>query len=340
MCDETIIVRDQGTIFLGGPPLVEAATGEKVDAETLGGGDVHTRLSGVADHLAENDEDALAKARRIVAQLPLGPDTRPAQAPVPPRYGAEELYGVMPPDTRTPYDVREILARLLDGSEFDEFKARYAETLVCGVGHIHGHRVGVVANNGILFAESARKGAHFIQLCDRRGIPLLFLQNVTGFMVGKSYEHGGIARDGAKMVNAVASASVPKLTVITGGAFGAGNYAMCGRAYSPRFLFSWPNARISVMGGEQAAQVLATVRQGGLDARGEGWDPQDKAAFMDGIRARYDAEGHPYYASARLWDDGVIDPAQTRDVLGLALAVCRHGQDSPEVRSDFGIFRM
>ena len=340
MCDETIIVRDQGTIFLGGPPLVEAATGEKVDAETLGGGDVHTRLSGVADHLAENDEDALAKARRIVAQLPLGPDTRPAQAPVPPRYGAEELYGVMPPDTRTPYDVREILARLLDGSEFDEFKARYAETLVCGVGHIHGHRVGVVANNGILFAESARKGAHFIQLCDRRGIPLLFLQNVTGFMVGKSYEHGGIARDGAKMVNAVASASVPKLTVITGGAFGAGNYAMCGRAYSPRFLFSWPNARISVMGGEQAAQVLATVRQGGLDARGDEWDPEDRAAFMDGIRARYDAEGHPYYASARLWDDGVIDPAQTRDVLGLALAVCRHGQDSLAVRSDFGIFRM
>ena len=340
MCDETIIVRDQGTIFLGGPPLVEAATGEKVDAETLGGGDVHTRLSGVADHLAENDEDALAKARRIVAQLPPGPDTRPAQAPVPPRYGAEELYGVLPPDTRTPYDVREILARLLDGSEFDEFKARYAETLVCGVGHIHGHRVGVVANNGILFAESARKGAHFIQLCDRRDIPLLFLQNVTGFMVGKSYEHGGIARDGAKMVNAVASASVPKLTVITGGAFGAGNYAMCGRAYSPRFLFSWPNARISVMGGEQAAQVLATVRQGGLDARGEGWDPEDRAAFMDGIRARYDAEGHPYYASARLWDDGVIDPAQTRDVLGLALAVCRHGHESLAVRSDFGIFRM
>src|SRR5210317_1007982 len=229
MCDETIIVRDQGTIFLGGPPLVEAATGEKVDAETLGGGDVHTRLSGVADHLAENDEDALAKARRIVAQLPGGPDPHPAQAPVPPRHEAAELYGVMPPDTRTPYDVREILARLLDDSEFDEFKARYAETLVCGVGHIHGHRVGVVANNGILFAESARKGAHFIQLCDRRGIPLLFLQNVTGFMVGKSYEHGGIARDGAKMVNAVASASVPKLTVITGGAFGAGNYAMCGR---------------------------------------------------------------------------------------------------------------
>src|SRR6056300_86725 len=340
MCDETIIVRDQGTIFLGGPPLVEAATGEKVDAETLGGGDVHTRLSGVADHLAENDEDALAKARRIVAQLPGGPDPHPAQAPVPPRHEAAELYGVMPPDTRTPYDVREILARLLDDSEFDEFKARYAETLVCGVGHIHGHRVGVVANNGILFAESARKGAHFIQLCDRRGIPLLFLQNVTGFMVGKSYEHGGIARDGAKMVNAVASASVPKLTVITGGAFGAGNYAMCGRAYSPRFLFSWPNARISVMGGEQAAQVLATVRQGGLDARGEGWDPDDKATFMDGIRARYDAEGHPYYASARLWDDGVIDPAQTRDVLGLALAVCRHGQESLAVRSDFGIFRM
>ena len=340
MCDETIIVRNQGTIFLGGPPLVEAATGEKVDAETLGGGDVHTRLSGVADHLAESDEDALAKARAIVAQLPAQPASAPAEPVAAPRYPQEELYGVLPPDTRTPYDVREILARLLDGSNFEEFKARYAETLICGVGQIHGHRVGIVANNGILFAESARKGAHFIQLCDRRGIPLLFLQNVTGFMVGKSYEHGGIARDGAKMVNAVASARVPKLTVITGGAFGAGNYAMCGRAYSPRFLFSWPNARISVMGGEQAAQVLAKVRQGGLEARGGTWDEADKAAFMDEIRARYDAEGHPYYASARLWDDGVIDPAETRDVLGLALAVCANGGPNREERGDYGIFRM
>jgi 3-methylcrotonyl-CoA carboxylase beta subunit len=319
---------------------VEAATGEKVDAETLGGGDVHTRLSGVADHLAESDEDALAKARAIVAQLPAQPASAPAEPVAAPRYPQEELYGVLPPDTRTPYDVREILARLLDGSNFEEFKARYAETLICGVGQIHGHRVGIVANNGILFAESARKGAHFIQLCDRRGIPLLFLQNVTGFMVGKSYEHGGIARDGAKMVNAVASARVPKLTVITGGAFGAGNYAMCGRAYSPRFLFSWPNARISVMGGEQAAQVLATVRQGGLEARGGTWDEADKAAFMDEIRARYDAEGHPYYASARLWDDGVIDPAETRDVLGLALAVCANGGPNREERGDYGIFRM
>ncbi len=322
MCDESVIVREQGTIFLGGPPLVKAATGEEVDAEALGGGDVHARISGVVDHLAADDTQALAMARQIVAGLHLRRPERVARRPVaPPLYPGEELYGVLPRDTRTPFDVREVIARLVDGSEFAEFKALFGDTLICGFAHLHGYPVGIVANNGILFSESAQKGAHFVQLCDRRGIPLLFLQNITGFMVGRKYENAGIAKDGAKMVNAVACARVPKFTVVIGGSFGAGNYAMCGRAYAPRFLFTWPNARISVMGGEQAAHVLATVRSDGAAARGETWPEPEREAFMNGIRADYDRQGHPYYASARLWDDGCIDPAQTRDVLGLALAV-------------------
>lgn len=338
MCDEAIIVREQGTIFLGGPPLVKAATGEEVDAETLGGADTHTRLSGVADHFAENDTHALAIARELVANL-----NRPAAAvepeadPKPPAYPVEDIYGILPTDTRYPFDVREIIARLVDGSEFTEFKARYGTTLVCGFARIHGYPVGIVANNGILFSESALKGAHFIQLCNQRNIPLLFLQNITGFMVGKKYEQAGIAKDGAKMVTAVACSHVPKFTVIIGGSFGAGNYAMCGRGYQPRFLWTWPNARISVMGGEQAANVLATVRRDAMAARGEDWPEADEEAFKAPIRDQYETQGHPYYASARLWDDGVIDPADTRRVLGLALATAAN---APIESGRFGIFRM
>jgi 3-methylcrotonyl-CoA carboxylase beta subunit len=340
MCDQSIIVRNQGTIFLGGPPLVKAATGEDVDAESLGGGDVHARISGVADHLAANDEHAIAIAREIVASCNVAyRDTVVRQTSAAPAYPAEQLYGVLPRDTRTPYDVREVIARIVDRSEFHEFKALYGETLVTGFAHIDGMPVAIVANNGILFSESALKGAHFIQLADRRGVPLLFLQNITGFMVGRKYENQGIAKDGAKMVTAVACARVPKFTVVIGGSFGAGNYAMCGRAYGARMLWTWPNARISVMGGEQAAHVLATVRRDGARARGEVWPEAEQREFMDGIRSTYDAQGHPFYASARLWDDGVIDPADTRRVLSLALSVaCR--EPSREADTRFGIFRM
>jgi 3-methylcrotonyl-CoA carboxylase beta subunit len=339
MCDEAIIVRNQGTIFLGGPPLVKAATGEEVDAETLGGGEVHSRISGVTDHLANNDAHALAIARELVATLNRAKPARgELAAPVAPLYPAEELYGIVPQDTRYPYEVREIIARLVDGSELTEFKPLYGKTLVCGFARIHGYPVGILANNGILFSESALKGAHFIQLCNRRGVPLLFLQNITGFMVGRKYEHAGIAKDGAKMVNAVATATVPKLTVVIGGSFGAGNYAMCGRAYGGRFLWTWPNARISVMGGEQAASVLATVRRDGLAARGQQWPEADEAQFRAGIRDQYESQGHPYYATARLWDDGVIDPADTRRVLGLALSATRNAP--PQGEGPYGIFRM
>jgi 3-methylcrotonyl-CoA carboxylase beta subunit len=340
MCDQSIIVRNQGTIFLGGPPLVKAATGEDVDAESLGGGDVHARISGVADHLAANDEHAIAIAREIVAACNVAyRDTVVRQPSAAPAYPTEQLYGVLPRDTRTPYDVREVIARIVDRSEFHEFKALYGETLVTGFAHIDGMPVAIVANNGILFSESALKGAHFIQLADRRGVPLLFLQNITGFMVGRKYENQGIAKDGAKMVTAVACARVPKFTVVIGGSFGAGNYAMCGRAYGARMLWTWPNARISVMGGEQAAHVLATVRRDGARARGEVWPEAEQREFMDGIRSTYDTQGHPFYASARLWDDGVIDPADTRRVLSLALSVaCR--EPSREADTRFGIFRM
>jgi len=338
MCDEAIIVREQGTIFLGGPPLVQAATGERVDAETLGGGDVHARQSGVVDHLADNDAHALWMARRLVAYLNRS-GSRPPPAPErAPRYDARELYGIVPRDTRHPYDVREVIARLVDASELDEFKALYGTTLVCGFARLGGYPVGIVANNGVLFSESALKGAHFVELCNRRRVPLLFLQNITGFMVGRKYEAGGIARDGAKMVTAVACASVPKFTVIIGGSFGAGNYAMCGRAYGGRFLWSWPNARISVMGGEQAATVLSIVRREGLQRRGEDWPEAEEAEFRSGIQAQYESQGHPYYASARLWDDGVIDPADTREVLRLALAAATCRPDDGE--SPYGIFRM
>ncbi|MDS4015393.1 MAG: carboxyl transferase domain-containing protein [Candidatus Accumulibacter sp.] len=338
MCDESIIVKEQGTIFLGGPPLVKAATGEVVSAEDLGGADVHTRVSGVADHFAENDAHALAIARRIVAHLNWRkqPPLKLCE-PRPPLYPADEIYGVIPCDTRRPFDVREIVARLVDGSEFDEFKARYGTTIVCGFAHLWGYPLGIVANNGILFSESSLKAAHFIELCAQRGIPLLFLQNITGFMVGRKYENGGIARDGAKMVTAVACARVPKFTVIIGGSFGAGNYGMCGRAYSPRFLWMWPNARISVMGGEQAANVLATVRRDGIEAAGKRWDAQEEEAFKAPIRAQYEAQGHPYYASARLWDDGVIDPADTRRVVGLGLSAALNAPAEP---TRFGVFRM
>jgi 3-methylcrotonyl-CoA carboxylase beta subunit len=339
MCDQAIIVRNQGTIFLGGPPLVKAATGEEVDAESLGGGDVHSRISGVTDYLAASDLHALALAREVVASSHVRYQASVrARAAEPPAFAADELYGLLPTDTRTQYDVREVIARLVDGSEFHEFKPLYGETLVCGFAHIEGLPVAILANNGILFSESAVKGAHFIQLADRRGVPLLFLQNITGFMVGRKYENEGIAKHGAKMVTAVACARVPKLTVVIGGSFGAGNYAMCGRAYGGRWLWTWPNARISVMGGEQAAHVLATVRKDGMSARGEAWPEQEQQAFMDGIRGQYDHQGHPYYASARLWDDGVIDPLDTRRVLGLALEVaCREPVTNA---SDFGIFRM
>jgi 3-methylcrotonyl-CoA carboxylase beta subunit len=349
MSDESIIVRNQGTIFLAGPPLVKAATGEEISAEDLGGGDLHGRKSGVVDHVAENDEHALTIVRDIVSHL--GSACSPAKAgaqtlssgwtpafagerqPRPPKFDAEELYGILPQDVRAPYDVHEVIARLVDGSEFHEFKALYGSTLVCGFAHIWGIPVAILANNGVLFSESAQKGAHFIQLACQRRIPLLFLQNISGFMVGGKYEAEGIAKHGAKLVTAVATASVPKITVLIGGSFGAGNYGMCGRAYSPRFLFTWPNARISVMGGEQAASVLATVHR---DA--DKWIPEEAEAFKDPIRQKYEDEGNPYYATARLWDDGIIDPAQTRDVLGLAFAAALNAPIEEAPR--FGVFRM
>ena len=339
MSDEAIIVRNQGTIFLGGPPLVKAATGEEVDAESLGGGEVHTRVSGVADHLAEDDAHALSIARDVVASLNgVKQVDLDLAEPREPAYPASDIYGITPPDTRHPFDVREIIARVVDGSEMQEFKPLFGKTLVTGFAHIHGYPVGIIANNGILFSESAQKGAHFIQLCEQRGIPLVFLQNITGFMVGKKYENAGIAKDGAKMVNAVATASVPKFTVIIGGSFGAGNYAMCGRAYGARMLWMWPNARISVMGGEQAASVLAQVRRDGLEARGEDWPEKEETRFKDGIRDQYEHQGHPYYATARLWDDGVIDPADTRRVLGLAISAALNAPI--EQPNGFGVFRM
>ena len=338
MSDEAIIVRNQGTIFLGGPPLVKAATGEVVSAEELGGADVHTRVSGVADHYALNDAHALLIARRIVGNLNRRKTPQLAlHPPVEPRYDPAELYGVIPADPRKPFDVREVIARVVDNSELDEFKPLYGTTLVTGFARIFGYPVGIVANNGILFSESAQKGAHFIELCSQRGIPLVFLQNITGFMVGRKYEAGGIAKDGAKMVTAVACAKVPKFTVIIGGSFGAGNYGMCGRAYSPRFLWMWPNARISVMGGEQAANVLAQVRRDGLEAQGKSWSPEDEEAFKAPIRQQYEDQGHPYYASARLWDDGIIDPADTRMVLGLGLSAALN---APIEKTTFGVFRM
>jgi len=338
MCDEAIIVREQGTIFLGGPPLVKAATGEEVDAETLGGADTHTRLSGVADHFAENDDHALEIARDLVGNLNRPRTSHSVRSDyADPAYPAEDLYGILPDDTRYPFEVREIIARIVDGSEFSEFKSRYGTTLVCGFAHIHGFPVGIVANNGILFSESALKGAHFIQLCNQRNIPLIFLQNITGFMVGRKYEQAGIAKDGAKMVTAVACSHVPKFTVIIGGSFGAGNYAMCGRAYQPRFLWTWPNARISVMGGEQAASVLATVKRDALEGRGEEWSGEDEDAFKSPIRDQYEHQGNPYYATARLWDDGIIDPVDTRRVLGLALAATAN---APMEDKGYGVFRM
>ena len=338
MSDESIIVKNQGTIFLGGPPLVKAATGEVVTAEDLGGGDVHTRLSGVVDHLAQNDLHALAIARRTVGTLNVEkrPDI-PLRDPRPPKFAADELYGIIPTDTKKPFDVREIIARIVDASEFDEFKARYGTTLVTGFAHIHGMPVGIIANNGILFSESALKGAHFIELCCQRRVPLVFLQNITGFMVGRKYENEGIAKNGAKMVTAVSTAAVPKFTVIIGGSFGAGNYGMCGRAYSPRFLWMWPNARISVMGGEQAASVLATVKRDGIELKGGSWSAEEEAAFKAPIRSQYETQGHPYYASARLWDDGIIDPADTRMTLALGLSATLN---APIPETKFGLFRM
>ncbi|MEO7477850.1 MAG: carboxyl transferase domain-containing protein [Lysobacteraceae bacterium] len=338
MCDESIIVKEQGTIFLGGPPLVKAATGEVVDAESLGGADVHTSVSGVADHFAENDAHALDIARGIVQHFNRKKTLSVAlQASREPLYPADEIYGIVPRDTRKPFEVREVIARIVDGSEFQEFKARYAKTLITGFAHIHGYPVGIVANNGILFAESALKGAHFIELCNQRGIPLVFLQNITGFMVGKKYENAGIAKDGAKMVTAVACSNVPKFTVVIGGSFGAGNYAMCGRAYGARFLWMWPNARISVMGGEQASSVLATVKRDGIESAGKTWTAEEEEAFKSPIRDQYEQQGHPYYASARLWDDGIIDPADTRRVLGLALSAA---MNAPIEKAAFGVFRM
>ena len=337
MSDENVIVRNQGRVFLGGPPLVKAATGEDIDAESLGGADVHCRESGVCDHYAENDTHALAIARSIVGHLRSAPLTLPPRAAREPRYPAEELCGVVPASLRKPYDVREVIARLTDASELDEFKQLYGTTLVCGFAHIAGYPVGILANNGVLFSESALKGTHFIELCAREQIPLLFLQNITGFMVGRRAEAGGIAKDGAKLVTAVACAGVPKLTVIIGGSYGAGNYAMCGRAYSPRLLFQWPNARISVMGGEQAASVLATVKREQLQRAGRDWPAADEEAFKLPIREQYEHQGHPYYSSARLWDDGVIDPRETRRVLALSLAAVRN---APAEAQPYGVFRM
>jgi len=357
MSDETVIVKEQGTIFLGGPPLVKAATGEVVTAEELGGGDVHARTSGVVDHLAVDDQHALAILRGIVETVP-GLDrldhrdhrggldrldhrgsslSRPVSEIEEPAEDPEGLYDIVPTDTRTPYDVREVIRRIVDGSRFSEFKQLYAETLVCGFARIWGHQVGIVANNGILFSESARKGAHFIELCNQRDIPLVFLQNITGFMVGREYENGGIARDGAKLVTAVACSVVPKFTVVIGGSFGAGNYGMCGRAYDPRFLWMWPNARISVMGGEQAASVLATVKRDGIESRGEEWSAEDEEAFKAPIREQYEAQGSPYYSTARLWDDGVIDPVDTRRVLGMGLEAAAQ---APVPAPNYGVFRM
>jgi 3-methylcrotonyl-CoA carboxylase beta subunit len=338
MADESIIVREQGTIFLGGPPLVKAATGEVVTAEELGGADVHARTSGVSDHYALSDAHALGLARRIVGHLNRvkRPDLELRQ-PAAPLYEPSELHGIVGADLRKPFEVREVIARLVDGSAFDEFKALYGQTLVTGFAHIFGYPVGILANNGILFSESALKGAHFIELCCQRGIPLIFLQNITGFMVGRKYEAGGIAKDGAKLVTAVASAAVPKFTIIIGGSFGAGNYGMCGRAYGPRFLWMWPNARISVMGGEQAANVLAQVRRDGLERQGESWSADDEAAFKQPILDQYERQGHPYYASARLWDDGIIAPADTRMVLGLGISAALN---APIARTTFGVFRM
>ena len=338
MCDESIIVRNQGTIFLGGPPLVRAATGEIVTAEDLGGGEVHTSVSGVADHLAENDSQALGIARRIVAGLNLSkrPELELA-TPLEPRYPAADLHGIVPATPRRPFEVREVIARIVDDSDFDEWKSRYGTTLVTGFAHLWGMPVGIVANNGILFSESALKGTHFIELCCQRRIPLVFLQNITGFMVGRKYENEGIAKHGAKMVTAVACAQVPKFTVILGGSFGAGNYGMCGRAYSPRFLWMWPNARIGVMGGEQAANVLARVRRDALEAKGTAWSTEAEAQFTAPIRDQYDRQGHPYYATARLWDDGIIDPADTRRVLALGLSA---SLNAPIPATRFGIFRM
>jgi 3-methylcrotonyl-CoA carboxylase beta subunit len=338
MSDETIIVKGQGTIFLGGPPLVKAATGEVVSAEDLGGADVHTRISGVADHFAEDDAHALGLARRIVANLNRA-KTNPLDVAPPeePRYDPAEIYGVVPPDLRTPYDMREVIARLVDGSRLDEFKQRYGATLVCGFARILGYPVGILANNGILFSESSLKGAHFIELCCQRKIPLVFLQNISGFMVGRKYESGGIAKDGAKLVTAVSCAQVPKFTVIVGGSFGAGNYGMCGRAFQPRLLWMWPNARISVMGGEQAAAVLAQVRRDNIEAKGGAWPAEEEEAFKAPIRRQYETQGHPYYASARLWDDGVIDPVDTRMALGLGISAALNAP-IPETR--FGVFRM
>jgi 3-methylcrotonyl-CoA carboxylase beta subunit len=338
MSDEAVIVRNQGTIFLGGPPLVKAATGEVVTAEELGGGELHSRVSGVTDHLASDDADALRIVRSIVATLgPRPPRPWVLASAEEPLADPGELYGVVPADWRTPYDVREVIARIVDGSRFAEFKAAYGPTLVTGFARIHGHPVGIVANNGILFSESALKGAHFIELCDQRSVPLVFLQNITGFMVGRQYEAGGIAKHGAKMVTAVACARVPKFTVIIGGSFGAGNYAMCGRAYSPRFLWMWPNARISVMGGDQAASVLATVRRDQIEARGESWPDSAEEEFRRPIREQYEHQGNPYYSTARLWDDGVIDPVDTRRVLGLALSAAANAPLEPV---SHGVFRM
>ncbi|TCP51913.1 3-methylcrotonyl-CoA carboxylase beta subunit [Tamaricihabitans halophyticus] len=338
MSDEAVIVRDQGTIFLGGPPLVKAATGEVVSAADLGGGAVHSRQSGVTDHLANDDAHALRIMRTIVSTLgPRSPRPWQVSETEAPTVDPDELYGVVPTDSRTPYDVREVIARITDGSRFAEFKAEYGTTLVTGFARIHGHPVGIIANNGVLFAESALKGAHFIELCDQRSIPLLFLQNITGFMVGREYEAGGIAKHGAKMVNAVACARVPKLTVIIGGSFGAGNYSMCGRAYSPRFLWMWPNARISVMGGEQAASVLATVRRDQLEGRGTEWSTSEEEAFKEPVREQYEAQGNPYYSTARLWDDGVIDPKDTRMVVGLALSAAANAALTD---ASYGVFRM
>lgn len=338
MADESIIVKNQGTIFLGGPPLVKAATGEIVSAEDLGGADVHCRTSGVTDHYATDDAHALGLARRIVANLnrtkAVQLDVREPREPL---YPAEEIYGIIPTESRKPFDMREVIARVVDGSEFDEFKKLYGETLVCGFAHIFGYPVGIVANNGILFSESAQKGAHFVELCSQRGIPLIFLQNITGFMVGSKYETGGIAKDGAKMVTAVACARVPKFTVLIGGSFGAGNYGMCGRAYSPRMLWMWPSARISVMGGEQAAGVLAQVKRDGIEARGQAWSQAEEEDFKQPIRDQYEHQGHPYFASARIWDDGIIDPVDTRMVLGLGISAALN---APIEKTTFGIFRM
>ena len=337
MSDEAMIVREQGTIFLGGPPLVKAATGEDVTAEELGGADVHTRISGVADHFAEDDANALAVVRRIVANLNRPKPPGPQQKAEDPLFDPEEIYGIVPADTRKPYDVREVIARMVDGSRMDEFKQRYGATLVTGFAHICGYAVGILANNGILFSESALKGAHFIELCAQRGIPLVFLQNITGFMVGRKYENGGIAKDGAKMVMAVACARVPKFTVLMGGSFGAGNYGMCGRAYGPRLLWMWPNARISVMGGEQAANVLGRVRRDALEAQHKEWSAEAEEEFKAPIRQQYEEQGNPYYATARLWDDGILDPKETRRALALGLAMA---QNAPAEPTRFGVFRM